>query len=208
MLAERTIVALILLPLALVIIAWGGWPYAIAITIILGVSGWEYWRMVRKGGFSPSLVLLVGGIVLLALVRQIFPQNGFNFTLNFLILAMMSASVYGYEIGQNQPASNFALNLTGLIYLGWIGTYLIPLRNLPDGMWWVLVCLPAAWIADVGAFLIGSQIGKHRLAPRVSPRKSWEGYFGGLPFAIAWGTGLAWLIQNQVPLITPLKGAI
>jgi phosphatidate cytidylyltransferase len=120
----------------------------------------------------------------------------------------MTISVYRYELGQDQPASNFSLSLTGLVYLGWLGSYLIPLRNLPDGAWWVAASLPAAWLGDVGAFFVGSQIGKHRIAPRVSPRKSWEGYFGGLPFAMAWSIGMSWFAQGQVPSITPLKGAI
>lgn len=175
---------------------------------MLGVAGWEYWRMVKQGGFTPSALLLIGGIVLLSLVRFIFPPPGFNFTLNFLILAMMGMAVYRYELGQEQPASNVAFNLLGLIYLGWLGSYLIPLRNLPDGLWWMIVSLPAAWVADIGSFFVGSLIGKHRLAPRVSPRKSWEGYLGGLPFAVAYSTAMAALAFTRVPTITPAKGII
>ena len=208
MLFERFLIGIVLIPLAGAVIYFGGWIYALGITLVLGIAGWEYWRMVKSGGFSPSLILIVGGIITLSLVRYFFPPPGFNFTLNFLILAMMTASVYHYELGQSLPASNFALNLTGLIYLGWIGSYLIPLRSLPDGLWWVTISLPAAWAADVGAFFIGSLLGRHRLAPKVSPRKSWEGYFGGLPFAIAWGVGLAWVAHSQAPVITPAKGAI
>jgi phosphatidate cytidylyltransferase len=208
MLIERILVGMILLPLAGIAIFLGGWVYAIVITLILGVAGWEYWRMVRNGGYSPSSFLIVGGIVVLSLVRHIFPAPGFNFTLNFLILATMAASVYHYELGQTQPALNFAFNLVGLIYLGWIGSYLIPLRSLPNGLWWVAVSLPAAWAGDIGAYFIGSLLGRHRLAPRVSPRKSWEGYFGGLPFAMAWSIGLATMAHSHVSVITTSKGAI
>lgn len=208
MLAKRIIVGLIICPLAFLVIILGGWPYALTITAMLGVAGWEYWRMVRNGGFTPSLILLVGGIIALSLFQQIFPHPHNDFTFSLLILAAMTVSVYRYELGQDQPASNFALSLTGLVYLGWMGSYLIPLRNLPDGLWWMLTSLPAAWATDIGAFFIGSQIGKHRLAPRVSPRKSWEGYLGGLPFAILWGAGMAWFAQAQVPAITPIRGAL
>jgi phosphatidate cytidylyltransferase len=172
------------------------------------VAAWEYWRMLHNGGFTPSLILLVGGVVTLCLVQQIFSNPRSDFTFSLLVLAMMTISVYRYELGQDQPASNFSLSLTGLVYLGWMGSYVIPLRNLPDGVWWVAAALPAAWLADVGAFFVGTQLGKHRIAPRVSPRKSWEGYFGGLPFAIAWSATLAWVAQGQAPALTPLKGAI
>jgi phosphatidate cytidylyltransferase len=208
MLVERIIVGLVLFPMACLFLVLGGWPYAIGITVVLGVAGWEYWRMVRNGGFTPSLILLVGGIVTMSLAQQLFNNPRNDFTFSVLILALMTISVYRYELGQEEPASNFSLSLTGLVYLGWLGSYLIPLRNLPDGIWWVVISLPAAWAADIGAYFVGSQVGKHRIAPRVSPRKSWEGYFGGLPFAIAWSVSLAWFAQAQVPTITPIKGAV
>jgi phosphatidate cytidylyltransferase len=208
MLVKRTIVGLILFPLCCLLIYIGGWVYAISITAILAIAGWEYSRMISNGGFTPSMGLQIGGIVAISLAQQLFnnPRNDLSFSI--LILALMTISVYRYELGQEEPASNFSLSLTGLVYLGWMGSYLIPLRNLPDGLWWVAITLPAAWAADVGAYFVGSQVGKHRLAPRVSPRKSWEGYFGGLPFAIAWSVGIAWAAQGQVPLISPLKGAL
>ena len=120
----------------------------------------------------------------------------------------MGVSVTDYERGGDQPASHFAITTLGFVYLGWMGSHFIQLRNLPDGLWWTVISLPAAWVADVGAFFVGTQVGKHRLAPRVSPRKSWEGYFGGLPAALAWGCAAAWFIQAAAPDITPLKGAI
>jgi phosphatidate cytidylyltransferase len=208
MLVERVVVGLLLIPLAALVICLGGWPYALAITLVLCIAGWEYWRMMQNGGFSPSLFLLVGGITAFGLVQQFFSHTVNEYTFTFLILATMTVSVCRFELGEEQPASNFALNIAGLVYLGWMGSYLISLRNLPDGIWWVAVTLPAAWASDVGAFFIGSQIGKHRLAPRVSPRKSWEGYLGGLPFAVAWSVGMAWFAQGQVAAITPIKGAI
>jgi phosphatidate cytidylyltransferase len=208
MLVKRAVIGLILFPVCCWGIILGGWPFALGTTLILGVAAWEYWRMLTRGGFTPSLFLLVGGVVTMSIVQQLFSNPHNDFTFSLLVLAVMTISVYRYELGQDQPASNFSLSLTGLVYLGWLGSYLIPLRSLPDGVWWMAASLPAAWLGDVGAFLIGSQIGKHRLAPRVSPRKSWEGYFGGLPFAIAWSIAVAWFAQGQAPNITPLKGAI
>lgn len=208
MLFKRVIIGLILFPMCSWGIWAGGWPFAIGVTVILGIAGWEYWRMVRNGGFTPSLILLVGGIVTMSIGQQLFANPRNDFTFSILVLALMTISVYRYELGQDQPASNFSLSLTGLLYLGWLGSYLIPLRNLPDGLWWTIAALPAAWLGDIGAFFVGSQIGKHRIAPRVSPRKSWEGYFGGLPFAMAWSISIAWIAQGQIPAITPLKGAI
>lgn len=208
MLFERTVVALILLPLMGFFIYQGGWVFALVLMIILGIAGWEYWRMVRLGGYAPSLYLLVGGIAGIVLLTYLWGPSGMDFSFSMIILTVMGISVSGYERGLDHPVTEFAVTTLGFVYLGWMGSHLIPLREMPDGLWWIAVSLPAAWFADVGAYLVGSQVGKHRLAPRVSPRKSWEGYLGGLPFALAWSAGFAWYAQAYVPLITPLKGAL
>jgi len=75
-------------------------------------------------------------------------------------------------------------------------------------MWWTLLVLPSFWLADSGAYLIGRRFGKHRLAPRVSPGKTWEGYFGGILFGAVGAVLLALLWQLKVAEITPLKGLI
>ena len=100
--------------------------------------------------------------------------------LSLLILAAMTYHLVAYERGQDQSGTDFAITLSGIFYLGWIGAYLISLRDLPDGIWWVLLVLPAVWIADSGAYFIGRSFGKHKLSPRLSPKKTWEGYIGGV----------------------------
>ena len=208
MLVERIIVGAIILPFFGLMIYLGGWIFTLTMVIILGIAGWEYWRMVHQGGFSPSGILLVGGIAGMVLMTHLWGPSGMDFSFSLMVLMLMGISVSGYERGQDQPVTEFAIITLGFVYLGWMGSHLIPLRAMPDGVWWIGICLPAAWFADIGAFFVGSQVGKHRLAPRVSPRKSWEGYLGGLPFAVAWSTGLAWYAQAYVPAISPLKGAI
>ena len=98
-----------------------------------------------------------------------------------------------------------------MLYFGWIGGYLISIRELPEGMWWVLLALPSVWLADSGAYFIGRAIGKHRLSPRLSPKKTWEGYFGGVLVGVLGTAGLAYLWgfwTGPESAITPLSGAI
>jgi len=96
----------------------------------------------------------------------------------------------------------------GIIYLGWLGGYLISLRNLPDGLWWMMVALPTIWISDSGAFLIGRSFGRHSLARRLSPKKTWEGYAAGVVFGTI-GAGLCGLLWHlRSPLVTPGRALI
>jgi phosphatidate cytidylyltransferase len=210
MLVKRTVVALVLLPIGLAAIFLGGWVYAAVIALIAGLAAWEYARLFKQGGFQPGEVLVVGGAVLLAAGRA---WNGFDsasWLLSALILAAMAYHLLAYERGRDQAGSDFAISLSGILYLGWIGAYLISLRQLPEGEWWLLVILPAVWLADMGAYFAGSRFGKHKLSPRLSPKKTWEGYLAGIPLPLlqcaAGSPFQTW--TGPGPAITPLRARL
>ncbi|MDP4256138.1 MAG: phosphatidate cytidylyltransferase, partial [Bacteroidota bacterium] len=69
--------------------------------------------------------------------------------------------------------------------------YFIDIRNLSDGLWWLLLVFPAVWLADTSAFFVGSRWGKHKLSPHLSPKKSWEGYLAGIFFGTVGTIGLS-----------------
>lgn len=180
MLAKRLLVTIILLPVGLAIIWLGGVAYTITIALILCLAAWEYSRLFRAVGLQPASVLLISGVLLLTIGRA---WNGFEsapWMLSLLTLAAMGYHLLAYERGQEQPGTNFAVTLAGIFYLGWIGAYLISLRSLPQGVWWFLLVLPSVWIADSGAYMIGRSLGRHKLCPRLSPKKTWEGYIAGI----------------------------
>jgi phosphatidate cytidylyltransferase len=92
-----------------------------------------------------------------------------------------------------------------------LGAYLISLRNLPEGLWWVLTVLPGVWLADGGAYLIGSRYGRRMLSPRLSPNKTWEGYLGGIVTATLLTPllALAWsLWTGPQTNVTPVHAAL
>lgn len=209
MLGKRLIVTIILIPVGISLIALGSWPYAVFVAVILGTAGWEYAQIFRKLGFQPFLLLLIAGPAALALVR-IFPEalSGFEALLCGLALAAMAYHLFQYEKGRDQAATDFAITMGGIFYLGLLGSYLVALRMLPEGKWWTLLVLPAIWLADGGAYLIGSRLGKRRLAPRLSPKKTWEGYFGGIFFGVISSVLLAALWNLMSPPLLPWRGAV
>lgn len=211
MLLKRTVVALVLLPIGLAAIFLGGWVFAGVIAMIAGLAAWEYARLFNQGGFQPVTLLVVVGAVLLVAGRAWNSFESAGWLLSALILAAMAAHLLAYERGRDQAGSDFAISLLGILYLGWIGAYLVSLRQLPEGEWWLLVILPAVWLADMGAYFVGSRFGKHKLSPRLSPKKTWEGYLAGIPAAIIGTALLAALFQTWTgpgSAITPLRGAL
>lgn len=218
MLAKRVLVAAILLPIGLVLIYLGGWAFAAAIALIMGLAAVEYANLFRIGNYRPANFLVVAFSALLPLLRA---WQGFELDALLLSLFILLAMIYHlvtYEQGHDQAATDFAISLAGGLYIGFIGSYLVSLRNLPNGLWWMLLVLPAVWLADSGAYFIGRQFGKHKMSKRLSPKKSWEGYFGGLVFGTA-GTALLAILWQSIARsfpdlfipadqVTPLAGTM
>lgn len=208
MLTQRLLVAILLIPIGVTFIALGGWPYAIFIMLVLGVAAWEYWRIYKNGNFSPSPSLLVGGAMLLAITRYLLDFHEADAALAGLVLAAMGLHTYHHERGDEHSATDFAVTIAGILYIGWLGSYLISLRNLPDGLWWTLLVVTGTSLADAGAYFVGSRFGKHLLAPRVSPKKTIEGYIGGIIIGTLGSAGIAAMWHLMAPAITPMRGLI
>jgi phosphatidate cytidylyltransferase len=85
-----------------------------------------------------------------------------------------------YERGRDEAGTDFAVTLSGIFYIGVLGVYFAYMRNLPNGDWWTLLTLVTVWLVDTAAYAIGTPLGRHKMTPRLSPKKSWEGYVAGL----------------------------
>lgn len=181
---------------------------AIIVAAISGYAAWEYYQMFVVGGYSPSAPILILGTAAIILTRFAFQFTGSDLLIVFLLLTTMTIQVIAFEKGCKTSALDFVITIGGILYLGWLGAYLISLRDLPDGLWWLLVVLPAVFISDAAAFFIGSRFGRHKLSKRASPKKSWEGYLGGVVFAALGTMLLANLWHLRAPIITPEKGLI
>jgi phosphatidate cytidylyltransferase len=209
MLAKRILVAVILIPIAFLVITLGGALYDLCVAGIMGATAWEYARLFNSGGYQPAGFLLIGGAILLVLGRV---WNGFESSapiLTLLLLASMAYHLIAFERGRQLAGADFGITVTGALYVGWLGAYLISLRHLPQGEWWVLLALPSVWLVDTGAYLVGTRLGRHQLSPRLSPKKTWEGAAGGLLFSILGTALLAAGYQTLVGLpVSPLHGAL
>jgi len=181
---------------------------AIFIALVLGYAACEYWRMFFNGGYNPSVFLLVSGVGTVVLTRKMIGFTGSDLVLTLIIFIAMGREIFQFERGRRSSAVDLGITLGGILYLGWLGSYLISLGELENGFWWICIALPAVGLTDGGAYFIGSNLGKHKMSQRVSPNKSWEGYIGGIIFGALGGMALAALWHLRAPEITYDKGLI
>jgi len=208
MLTKRILVLIFLIPICVGFAALGGWYFAVFMAGLLAVAGWEWANAFSLGNYQPSRWILTPGIIVLVLSRQVPVPHLTEAVLAACILAAMTFHLLQYEQGRDLAATDLMVTLGGLLYLGWLGGHFILLRALPDGMFWILLALSAVWFTDLGGFLVGRKWGKHKLSRRASPNKSWEGYAGGIIFAVALTPVIALLWQLVTPQVTPLHGLV
>jgi phosphatidate cytidylyltransferase len=211
MFRERVATAILLLPVVLWAIADGRWLYLAGVGFALGVAVLEWRRLFQTAALRPSGPVMLGGILALALTRYLY---GFRYVDGVLALCCLSAMTWhlvDYERGAEHSGTDLAVTLAGILYVGWIGSYLISLRTLPDGLWWLLTALPSVWLADSAAYSVGRRFGRHKLSPRLSPKKTWEGYLAGVAGGGAGGAILAWAWQfasGPGSTVTPARGLV
>ena len=208
MLPQRTLVTVLFLPLGILAIVVGGWVFTAVITGMLAYAAWEFNHLFKNAGYRPSASILILGTAGIVLVRHTFQFSGNDLLFAFLVMSAMATQVIEFEKGSKTSALDFTITIGGVLYLGWLGAYFISLRSLPDGVWWMLLVFPAILIGDAAAYFVGSRFGLHKLTRHVSPKKSWEGYIGGIIIAGLATMLLAGLWHMRVPFITLEKGLI
>jgi phosphatidate cytidylyltransferase len=180
MLSQRVKAALIFVPLVLTLIYIGGWVFNLFIAVVLLLAAYEFIQLFTRIGYKPSFLAASAVILLIVIQRWFFGEKYSGVFLTLLLTLVIIVALIAYERGEKDPAINMAIHLAVGVYLGWVGSFFILLRAMPEGLGWLLTTLPATWIADSGAYFIGRWIGKQKMAPRLSPGKTWAGLLGGI----------------------------
>src|SRR3990172_2413860 len=152
MFIKRFIASLVMAAIGIPAIIYGGLYYFLLICFFILMAAWEYVRIFEKSNYAPSMVVTVGGVLVLLLSRNYIPETSAAL-LTGLILLAMTVHLFAFEKGRDIAATDFTITLGGVVYLGWLGAYLLDLRSLPQGLWWFFLTLGSVWIADsVGSF--------------------------------------------------------
>ncbi len=172
---------------------WGNIPSVIMLSVASGICANEFYIMSRKNGRLPADGLGIVAAVLYAPVAYWQHLGG----MTVLTLMLMLGLLLWYVLSEQVSISDVCISFFGAVYTGMLlGSVMLIRPQLPEpwGGVVVLVIFASVWINDSFAYLVGSRFGKHKMAPKISPKKSWEGFAGGLV-----GSVLVWLLLLLVP---------
>lgn len=206
MLAKRVASAAVIIIFGFLLVLAGGWIYAIGVALILSIAAWEYATMFRKGGYFPAFYLVIAGTFFTALTGRFENPEYLLLAVGLFILAVIAWHILTFASHQQTAGIDLAVSLSAILFIAFLGAYIVRLRFLPDGFYWLLMAIAPAGISDIGAFLIGSAIGSRKMAPALSPGKTIEGYLGGVLTAAATGYAVGAIANLSVPHISGLTG--
>lgn len=175
--------------------------FFILFTVITGLSLWEFYGLVKheEETHLKRALNCLGGMYLFA--ATFFYANellGGSVFIPYLLFLLYTFTAELYYKAPN-PINNWAFTILGQVYCAGSFAMLNPIAAIPATPGemaytplFVLALFAFIWLNDTGAYLVGSLFGKHRLFERISPKKSWEGFYGGLVAALAASQAFAW----------------
>jgi len=210
---KRILSTLALWTIVLVSLRYFGAPGAVWLVGLIAVLTLrEFYVMVARTGVDPfdRLGMTLGGCIT---VGPLYLEPYVN-TSTWLALAVIVFSVR--ILGEREPhnrVETLGWSLFGLLYVPFMLHFIVriilidtphPRTGLVLGLWLIAV----SKFCDVGALLTGMAFGRHRMAPQISPKKTWEGFVGGLLTSAGIGAGIAWYGQPYLPAgFTPAVAA-
>jgi phosphatidate cytidylyltransferase len=204
---QRIITSIVAIPIVLVFVWFGGWWAfaASAFVVVLGIN--ELHTMMIHEGYHPLIVISLV-LSMLFLLAPMFPQLRLTLLeIGLIIAVLVSLPWLFFRKKLDGAMVDWSLTLAIALYLGWPLSLFPQLRGsevgFSAGLWWILTVLLGVWGFDTGAFFTGRFFGRHKLAPKISPAKTWEGVIGGMVFSITFS-----LILTVIPLGIPWYLAI
>jgi len=185
---KRVVVSIAAIPFILIAAYLGGYYFFSFVALISLMSFYEFSLLVKHKGANVNLLL--GGLIVLILQLNQFK----TFIDLFTIILLSSLLLLTVELFRNKGSAIFNLGSTflGIFYIGIFSVALISLREFYSsdisvnnlGAYLIISILASIWIGDSAAYYGGITFGKHKLFPRVSPKKSWEGAIFGFIFSV------------------------
>ena len=213
----RFLSTIVLWSVALVIVFSG---YELAFYCLIGTVGlialWEFYGMLdHKGLPNFKLTGMICGAIMLVGSFYYFshmgPARSYDFELAvllFFLLTVFTRQMFE-SLREDEPLQTMAYTLFGLLYVLWLYNfitkivYVVPRSSSGAvmGQFYCLYLIAITKFSDMGAYLTGSLFGRHPLIPHISPKKTWEGFFGALTFSLFASLALFWIMPGHLSVL-------
>ncbi|TMP97907.1 MAG: CDP-archaeol synthase [Verrucomicrobia bacterium] len=201
------------------LIAFSG--FEILFWLLISVFGlialWEFYGMLdhrslpnfKVTGMICGTVMLVGSFYYFA---KIGPAQSYDFetaVLLFFLLTVFARQMFA-RLRHDEPLQTMAYTLFGLLYVLWLFNFITKIvyvmprssSGAVTGQFYVLYLIAVTKFSDMGAYLTGSVVGRHLMVPHISAKKTWEGFFGALVFALLCSLALFKLMPGHLSVLT------
>lgn len=222
----RTVSGVVLLLVVVGALLWSKWSAGALFAVVMVGGLVEFYGLCRKKGVEPMYSAgIATSIAIFGLAFAVFQQWGTPATettarlvLGALLYTMLIVpTTFVCELWRKSatPIANIATTFMGVIYVALPMAALLFVPQMLVGEWsaWAMLAfISIIWVNDVFAYLVGVTLGKHRLCERISPKKSWEGFFGGLVGAVGFAVLFGYLFDGNLVvwgglgLVTALAG--
>ncbi len=202
-----------------------GLPFALTVALLSVGGTVEMYRAVKKQGGEPSEFLGILACIAFQIVAWAHYGKQFGPYLPALLLLLVITTLLTELFKRRpKPIVTIGTTLLGAVYVGWLFSYLTllhgmqpgtirfsgenipllipPIAHTTPGEWLVIFVSACTWMSDTGALFTGKAFGRHKLAPNVSPGKTWEGSIGGVLVSVATGAALGWWLH--LPMVHAL----
>ena len=207
----RALTALIGIPFIILALWIGFWPIFFITLLVASFAGLELRRLLKLTDatigtrlafvFAPALLVMLSGIIAALTYEEVYDTtNTPAIAVSVLSGTAIVSAIHGFIISRNnqkQSQSHRAVSLFG-IYIAMSIAILPWILILDNGNKWLALAIFTVFASDTGAYFVGKVIGSHKMAPSISPGKTWEGFFGGIIAAIAASWGMSSLLQLDI----------
>ena len=197
MFVTRLISGIVLVAVALLTICSGGWILYGTLTIVSLIGMFELYRAVKVQKQGENLLAVVGylGVILHYILLSLGYSEYAMMNLIIVLIAMMFVYVFSYP---KYHAEQVMAAFFGVVYVGVMLSYIYQTRMIRDGAFLVWLIFLCSWGCDTCAYCVGMLIGKHKMSPVLSPKKSIEGAVGGVAGAALLGVIYAAATQGKM----------
>lgn len=189
--------------------------------LLAGAGLWEFYDLAKKiglpcyrgWGIFGGLLLTTSTFLYLsgAIATDVLPAQANDFETSFLILFVLGLCVRQFFSKSNPEAiTAISTTLFGLMYVPWLLNFIQKINFYPgiNGQFYVLHFILVTKFSDLGAYVTGSLFGRHKMIPRISPGKTWEGFAGAIVISTVVSIGYAQIAAHKLPHMTVLHATV